>query len=143
MELYLQANVKLAKKYLKDVTEKVVQPRYWKEQIKEIQKCIVKCKKEKIPNSADEMISANTMLVFLTCKDSKDSFKISLHDTNLTSSKAKLASFLYVPFFKNSFFLFYTCIHFAKKFSIKVCHGRFRDKHHMDTFADILKFQKF
>ncbi|XP_060608341.1 uncharacterized protein LOC132760373 [Ruditapes philippinarum] len=66
---YEHANVKLAKKCLKDVTEKVVQPRYWKEQIKEIQKCIVKCKKEKIPNSADEMISANTMLVFLTCKD--------------------------------------------------------------------------
>jgi hypothetical protein len=68
---FFQANVKNAKQKLKDAVAANLEPRRWKEQIDEILKCIERCKKEKVPDTDDEIIAATAMVWFLTCKDRK------------------------------------------------------------------------
>ena len=68
---FLQANVKNAKQKLREAVAANMEARRWKEQISEIQKCIERCLKEKVPDTDDEIIAATAMVWFLTCKDSK------------------------------------------------------------------------
>ncbi|XP_045176045.2 lim and transglutaminase domain protein ltd-1-like [Mercenaria mercenaria] len=63
-----RANVRNTKRKLKEVVEAPVEPRRWKEKLKNIQSCIQKCKKEKVPDSDDEIITANAMVWFLFLK---------------------------------------------------------------------------
>lgn len=47
-----------------------VEPRYWKELIARIEQNMERCKKEKVPDSDDELIAARDTVGLLKCKDS-------------------------------------------------------------------------
>lgn len=69
----MQANVKNAKQKLKDsvAVASQVEPRDWKKHIDNIEDNINRCRKEKVPDSDDELLAARDTVGLLKCKDSK------------------------------------------------------------------------
>lgn len=57
-DLLLQANVRQCKQRLNDALTQDVDPELWSRKITSIQKCIEKCRNEKIPDTDEDIIYA-------------------------------------------------------------------------------------